>query len=58
MFDRDFIEEVRDIQRKRRQGHRYSVYVGLYASKDVKAMVERHEEDFTHPEHFAAQLFY
>jgi len=43
---------------KRRPGHSYSVYVGLYANEEVKAMVERHEEDFTQPGHFAAQLFY
>jgi hypothetical protein len=43
---------------KRRPGHSYSVYVGLYTHEEVKSMVERNEEDFTHPEHFAAQLCY
>lgn len=46
------------MQRKRRPGYSYSVYIGSYASEEVKSMVERNEEDFTHPEHFAAQLFY
>ena len=43
---------------KRRPGHSYSVYVGLYATQEVKDAVARNEEDFTVPSHFAAQLFY
>jgi len=46
------------MQRKRRATHSYSVYIGMYASEEVKSLVERREEDFMHPEHFKAQLFY
>ena len=45
-------------QRKKRPGHHYSVYVNLYASEEVKQLVERNEEDFTVPSHFAARVFY
>jgi len=45
-------------QRKRRPGHSYSVYVGSFASEEVKALVERQEEDFIHTEHFIALTFY
>ncbi len=43
---------------KRRPGHSYSVYVALYASEEVKAMVERREEDFTQPGRILAHVFY
>ena len=46
------------MQRKRRATHSYSVYIGMYASEEVKSLVERREEDFMHPEHFKAQLLY
>jgi thiaminase len=45
-------------QKKKRPGHHYSVYVSLYASEEVKRLVERNEEDFTTPSHFAARVFY
>ncbi len=45
-------------QRKKRPVHHYSVYVGMYASEEVKLRVERREEDFSEPGRILAQLFY
>lgn len=45
-------------QRKRRSGHSYSVYVAFYVSEEMKARVERHEEDFKQPAHITTQSFY
>lgn len=43
---------------RRQPGHRYSVYVGLYATEEVKARVERNEEDFKEPNRILARSFY
>jgi len=44
--------------RKRPPGHRYSVFVGLYANEEVKRRVERLEEDFKEPNRILARSFY
>ena len=45
-------------RRKRRPGHHYNVYVGLYADEVTKQRVARNEEDFTQPGRFLAKSFY
>jgi hypothetical protein len=43
---------------KKRPGHSYSVYVGLYADEATKQRVERLEEDFKELGRILAQSFY
>jgi hypothetical protein len=43
---------------RRRVYHRYSVYIGLYSSEDVKRAVEGRSEDFSDPSRFTTQDFY
>jgi phosphopantetheinyl transferase len=45
-------------QRKRRKAHRYTVYVAVYATQEVKDAVERNTEDFTQPDRVRAEVFY